>query len=277
MQKELHFSNINYNINIQISLIPIAPNWFAYKRTKTQSSNHKENIDCGLCKNINIEKLTTDPFYKPEHLDEGKNVFLVRRQFLEDYRFNVNSQKNKEYFPTNLYTALKLEWTENFVLLREEKENLYYNLTDEKKVPKEIIFSLDTYPITEKDYDLEEILEILSKREDIYFTKTDTKIKISSGIKYISFSWIPTDKDWEDYINAISGNKENEYKYILDEILQLPKLTTSRKYNKIIRNMASYINHTDIDEDICKKTKCPLNQYEENDEVCIECIIKHFS
>ena len=54
----------------------------------------------------------------------------------------------------------------------------------------------------------------------------------------------------------------------------MSKLANTENYDKIIRNMANYINHMDIDEDICKKTKCPLKPYEENDEVCVECIIK---
>ena len=277
LQKELNFSNTTYTINMKVSLIPVAPNWLAYKRIKNIKDTNKEKIECGLCKDVDLDKLTTDPFFIPSAMDGNKKVFLARRQFLEDYRYNAVANKNKDLFPENLYTALKLELPENFVLLREDKNALYFNLTDGKKVARETKFSLQTYAVTEKEYDLEKILEIILKRTDIYIPYAEDKIKISSGVKHLDFSWIPNDEDWDNYINAISGNIQNEYKYILDEILQLPKLTVSEKYDKIIRNMANYINHTDIDEDICKKTKCPLNQYEENDKVCIECIIKHFS
>ena len=45
----------------------------------------------------------------------------------------------------------------------------------------------------------------------------------------------------------------------------------------IIQRMAGYIYKLDIDEDICKKTKCRLKLYETDAEECVDCIVDFFS
>lgn len=50
------------------------------------------------------------------------------------------------------------------------------------------------------------------------------------------------------------------------------------KKDKIIDEMAIYINNFDIDEDICKKVDEPCKNYAgENGKLCNECIIKYFT
>ena len=45
----------------------------------------------------------------------------------------------------------------------------------------------------------------------------------------------------------------------------------------IIQRMAGYISNEDIDEDVCKKTKCRLKLYEADAEECVDCIVDFFS
>lgn len=73
------------------------------------------------------------------------------------------------------------------------------------------------------------------------------------------------DKQIEQYQNMLATN---DMLHVLE----------CEKKDKIIDEMAIYINNFDIDEDICKKVDEPCKNYAgENGKLCNECIIKYFT
>ena len=73
--------------------------------------------------------------------------------------------------------------------------------------------------------------------------------------------------------NEICGTRN--FKEALEMVLNLLK-----KKDKIMEAMAEYIANLDIDEDICKhniEKMCKDEEYDVPLDVCISCIIQHFS
>lgn len=79
------------------------------------------------------------------------------------------------------------------------------------------------------------------------------------------------DYDWDENI------LETGIREMCGECQGYGYIDNGYKERNALERMAVYILGLDIDEDICKKTKCKLEIYETDVEGCINCIIDFFS
>lgn len=113
------------------------------------------------------------------------------------------------------------------------------------------------------DLTVEEAKFILVNDKKVHFV--DDLLERAWGVVLSELEKIVSKKQYEKTKKTLKGiiNKQNK------EI---------KKKDKIIDEMAIYINNFDIDEDICKKVDEPCKNYAgENGKLCNECIIKYFT
>lgn len=202
----------------------IENNYIVFRETVFAGDNkisERENISTIE----NLENLTENEQLKIEP------YFLCNKDILEFHRQNLtfaDGDKVNQFIVNKPYSLIEEQGlTDQYKLL--SMSSYDHNIYDVygKKYPKAFCFNYFhfTGAITNRYYDLEEVLEILKKRNDIKFIDDDKILQIPyynanpEEYQYLSFLWIPSDEDFEK-IKHLSNDLA--YQFIKDNILCLP-------------------------------------------------------
>lgn len=130
-----------------------------------------------------------------------------------------------------------------------------------------------------------------SVKDSILTSKYDVK-KLNSlpnFFKYgehdgvITGKWIPTEKEWEKFLEErFSHPTESDKEIILKHVMELElckeeKIVSKSELEQLADKMAQFIDKFDIDESVCKNVSClQKDEFESDKTLCTKCITNFF-
>lgn len=139
-------------------------------------------------------------------LDEIKYAYSL---FMPDFVFEDSEKFDKE----------------NIIVGRIDFDKEYfYEYGSNIPYIKQMYFDFFNGVVTDETYNLEKVIDMLSKRNDIIWNnKEPISIPGIDSVKYISFYWDPTEKDWERFVKSDCFKEHYYYRYhwVLENILGL--------------------------------------------------------
>lgn len=198
-------------------------------------TGEKIGYQCGICLNSEIDIL----FKTPETFkSELYGHYLWNKQVIEACKTDFHQLYNDlEIYMIKINEIIDhiedINDFEDFIVLKWDgaKEELYEYGSD-NPIPKTVYFDYTSGNISNINYNLEEMLEILKNRKDIVIFKGNFGEEIQSipyyncdeytgKNRFISFKWIPNNKDWTKICNMKYFKK---YEYIITEIFNIKRI-----------------------------------------------------
>lgn len=232
MKEECVVFNTTKNIDITVRYKKIKEDIYVYEIKLVYDNIQLQDI-IRLCYEGELTALCNDPIHFSKLQRRELDTYRVYKSSIKkDIRENYFEVNNNDYI-LNMKDILdeKVEVNKNDVLI---KSNFYtdnfYEYKSKNPLPRSIHFDYCNGNLNNEHYDLDEVLKILENRTDVtidndkynspiqnipYYNASDNKNL------YISFTWKPTDEDWNKYVNSSSFGTLDRYEYILKNIFKL--------------------------------------------------------
>ena len=212
--------------------------FFEMSRLSIKSNSNKILVQkSGLCSAREFNLLQDCPEdiidFKSQDLD-GYSLWT------KDIKEAVRNRKNEIQYKCKVFISdFVFENREEF-----DKDNIivgridfdteyFYEYGSSIPYVKKMYFDFFNGGVTDENYDFEKVINILSKRNDIIWkAKKPINVLGSDNVKYISFYWDPTKKDWERFVKSDCLKKYYPYRYewILENILQITEAAIKKSF-----------------------------------------------
>lgn len=210
---------IEYKVKREISKIKISHDISAYKE-QIYIDDKLFKTNEGLANNVILDNLDSNisidsskyRLYKAEILEELRNTLLFH-----DYK------SIDKFEIENPYSYISINGLKDSITLYVNYSNYnIYNLNGEQ-CPKAFRFDYNSGSVNNENYNLEEFLEVIKKREDILLYKDEIQDipyynTDEDCYEHIEFNWIPSNEDFNKVSNM---DNYRAHKYIIKEIFKI--------------------------------------------------------
>lgn len=236
---ELETTAKKVELNVKINHTKIFGDYCLFMRMISKNDRGiADQIDFGICKEQELEKLINNPHLPPKDVLEKRFYMLLKSSFKEDLRTDYHGTRNKlQDYMAKQSLGFMMEFAKT-----ETKTN--YFLAEYISGPDEFIdvesgvvlarsYTVDYINghLHDSYYDLEQAAELLKKRRDVKLGGDLEKNFIQEipyynqfvAQKFIEFTWQPTQEDFNKMRESGVSSTNDVYDYIMNVLLKLTK------------------------------------------------------